>query len=177
MAFNVTRFKSQVANQGFLRSHSYFVIMNPPVGDGNEIRLRTESVALPGAAFLTVDNYRPYSSGKIYNIPYSYNPQDIAMVHTVDTAGNILSTLWEWVNLITDISGDGQFAANYHDEYVVDEMNIFVYNLKQEIVKIVTLYEVFPMSIDQMQMSWGSNDETAKVNVNYRYSHYKITTQ
>ena len=174
MAFNVARFKSQVANQGFLRSHSYFVLINPPVGDGNEIRLRTESVALPGAAFLTIDNYRPYSSGKIYNIPYSYNPQDISMVHTIDSNGNIMKTFWDWIDLIADIGGNGRFAANYHDEYIAPQMNIFVYNSQQEVVKTVTLYEVFPMTIDQMQMSWGSNDETAKINVNYRFSHYEV---
>lgn len=174
MAFNVARFKSQVANQGFLRLHSYFVIVQPPLGGQEEIRLRTESVALPGASFLTVDNYRPYSSGKIYNIPYSYNPQDIAMIHTVDSNGDTLKTFWDWIDLIADISGGGQFAANYHNEYVADQMVIFVYNTQQEIVKTVTLYEVFPMSIDQMQMSWGSNDETAKLNVNYRYSHYEV---
>lgn len=174
MAFDIRSFKSNVSNRGFLRSHSYFVIVQPPLGGQEEIRLRTESVALPGAAFLTVDNYRPYSSGKIYNIPYSYNPQDIAMVHTVDSNGDLLKTYWNWINAVTDLRGDENFAANYHDDYIADQMVIFVYNESQEIIKTVTLFDVFPMSIDQMQMSWATTDETAKLSVNYRYSRYII---
>lgn len=174
MAFNIQNFKSNVAGEGFLRPHSYFVIMNPPVGGGNEIRLRTETLSLPGAAFLTVDNYRPYSSGQIFNIPYSYNPQDIAMTHNVDGDGEILSTLWKWVDKIVDIKGDRKFAANYHDEYACDQMTIFVYNTAGNIVQTIMLYDVFPMSIDQMQMSWGSADEIAKINVNYRFSRYTV---
>lgn len=175
MAFNIRNFKSRAANQGFLRSHSYDVNLALPagLGGGEEINIRTESVAIPGAAFLTVDNYRPYSSGKIYNIPYSYNPQDIAMVHTIDSEANLLRTFWSWIDLIADIKGAGRFAANYHDEYATKEMTINVYNHERK-VKTITVYEVFPMSIDQMQMSWGSNDETAKLNVNYRYSHYEV---
>jgi hypothetical protein len=98
------------------------------------------------------------------------------MIHTIDEDGGILQLFWQWIDLIVDTGGvgDRKFTANYHDDYAVKQMQIFVRNQKQEIVKRATLYDVFPMSIDQMQMSWGSTDETAKLNVNYRYSRYTI---
>lgn len=174
MAFSVSVFKAGAAAKGFLRTHSYTVTINPPTGGGGELRLRTENVTLPGASFLTIDGYRPYSSGIIYNIPYSYNPQPISMTHTIDSNGYVLKAFWDWVDKISDLSGEYMHAANYLDEYTARQMNIEVYNQDQSIVKIYTLYDVFPITIDQMEMGWGNNDETAKLNVSYQFSRYKV---
>jgi len=174
MSFSISQFKSRVASEGFLRSSHYDVMINAPVGGFDNIRLRTETASLPGSAHLNVDVYRPYNTGVVYTIPYSYNPTPVACVHTVDSNSDLIKAFWNWSNLITDLEGtEYQHAANYHDNYV-GTMTIMVRGPDGSTKSTYTLNEVFPESIDQVQMSWGSED-IVRLNVSYRYSSYNVS--
>jgi len=176
MSFSLQGWKSATKEKGFLRSHSYEVTVSPPSGgDGRQIKLRTESVSLPGASFLSADNYRPYGSGKNYDIPYSYNTSEITCVHTLDKNGDIYKIFFEWANLISDIKGNKKFAASYFDEYTTP-MTIDVYgNDYTDKVKTIELYNVYPKSVDQLQMSWDTTDDIARLSVSYYYLYYTVS--
>ena len=173
MSFSVSGFKSEVATQGFLRPSNYDVMIYAPVSGLEHVRLRTESVSAPGAAFLSVDGYRPYSTGKIYNIPYAYNPQSITCIHTIDGNANLYQSFWNWLDLIGDLSGEHKHAANYFDEFK-GEMLIRIKEPSGGPVKLISLREVYPETIDQMQLSWASADEIVKLSVTYRYTNFRM---
>lgn len=174
MAFNLQEFKADIG--GGMKSHSYEVFLKlPPIiaSPNSQLRLKTESVTLPGASFMSVDNYRPRSSGLSYTIPYAYNRQEIACSHLIDTNGSILTDFNRWVNFIVDTEGIRQYTANYHKHYCVD-MTIKIYDPTGKSVKTYTINDAHPLSVDQVQMSWGSNDEIARLNVTYSYTQYKL---
>ena len=173
MSFSVSQFKSRVASEGFLRSAHYDVMINAPVGGFNNIHLRTESASLPGNAHLNVDVYRPYNTGVVYTIPYSYNPTPVTCAHTIDSNSELIKSFWNWNNKITDLEGyEHKHAANYHNEYV-GSMIILVRGPDGSTKSTYILNEVYPESIDQVQMSWGSED-IVRLNVSYRYSSYRV---
>lgn len=174
MAFNIANWKSNTeSNKGFMRSHSYEVIVSPPGSISDEISIHTESVSLPGISFMSIDNHRPFGYGETYSIPYVYNPTEISCLHQIDGKGDIYKTLIDWSNLVVDTKGDFQYAARYFNEYTTD-MTINVYDLDSTLIRKITLYNVFPSSIDQLQMNWGSNDEIAKLSVTYRYTNFVV---
>lgn len=179
MTFIVSNFKSRVRD--WMRPYTYNVVISPPTGPvvvgpgargAREIELRTEEIALPGASFATIDNHKPYGNGLMLTIPHSSTIQEIACVHNVDGDGNILQQFYDWANSIVNIDGDQKFATNYLDTYTRD-MLINIYDLDGRRVKRYKLNDAYPLSYDQVQMSWGGT-ETVKLAVNYRFRNYTV---
>lgn len=187
MAFNLNEFKSNISDEGLLKQNSYDVYIGMPtipVGRGNidssrKLKIRTETVAIPGSSFASVDNYRPYGFGKLYNIPHSYIPQEIVCTHLVDRSGDVYKIITDWMDNVVQFQGrrgstnGTHYSAYYHEEYA-GSMTIYVYNPIGEIVKQVLVKEVYPTSLDQIQMSWSASDELVRINVTYRYTHYEV---
>ena len=176
MAFSVQEMKTSLQTDGLLQAPHYEVSVNPPTGGGELLKIRADSVSLPGVSFASVDAYKPYSTGRSYTIPHTFTPQEMSVSHLIDTNSNVLASLIKWASLVVDFtgSGSGPFTAGYFKEYVVDG-NIFLYDLQGGIKKTYTIYSMFPSSIDQVQMSWAGSDEIARVNVSYQFLDYTIS--
>jgi len=172
MAFDIAAFKAFTGDH--LPATHYEVLIRPPTGGGNEINLRTETISVPGVAYLSVDNYAPYGSGKLYNLPYRYNPQEIQMTHNIDKDGNIIDIFRRWANLTVDLDGNAKYGAYYYEVYAQQDGDIKVYN-RQELVKTITLEKPYPINIEPIQMGWGQNDEIAKLSVSYRFASFKVS--
>ena len=174
MAINLSQWKSRLGDT--LPAHSFLVNIAPPanVQGSEELQLRTESVTLPGIAYLSVDNFAPYGNGKMYNIPYRYLPQEVNMMHFLDEQGFLYDMYRRWSNEIVDLDGAQRYGAKYLLDYAVD-MNVFVYNRKGEKVKDVKFIEAFPIVVEPIQMSWGTVDEIAKLSVSYRFTRFEIS--
>lgn len=181
MPFSVSTIKAAAMGQGYVRPSHYEVLLVPPAAAaaGSIVQtffFRAESVTLPGAAFMSVDNHKPYASGKTYTIPYAYNPQEIALTTTVDGKGDFLQAMYKWTDSIVDIDGDEKFSAKYLNEYIAPLFQIRVYAEDQStLIKTYDIKEAFPMTIDQIQMGWGNTDETLKINMNFKFTNYVIS--
>lgn len=178
MSFNLATWKSETDT--FLRPSRFEIFVTPPniTGAREEIRIRAESVSMPGVAFLSADNIRPYGFGKIYSVPYGYNPTEINVTHTVSEDAEIIDIYNQWTNRIVDYSSGtgnmaGSYSANYLKNYAVP-MEIRIYKADGTPSKKVKLQQAFPSAVDQVQLSWGSNDDVVRLNVTYRYTNYTI---
>jgi len=171
MTFVVSNFKSRVRD--WMRPYTYNVVVNPPVGGGREIELRTEEVTLPGTSFMSIDNHKPYGNGLMLTIPHSTNIQEINCVHSVDANGEILQRFYNWANSIVNLDGEERFSANYLDSYTRN-MTINIYDLRGRRVKRYDLTDAFPLSYDQIQLGWNATGELVKLSVNYRFRNYTV---
>ena len=171
MTFNVRNFKNQVGE--FLRPFAYDVIVTPPTGDSRQLTLRTESVSLPGVSFAEADAYKIYGNGLTLSIPHTSTVQEITCVHTIDVKGEVLQTFFDWANQIVDLDGRNKFSAYYYRQYVRN-MTINVYDTKGALVKKYTLVNAYPAAYDQVQMSWESGGEIARLSVTYKFEHFKL---
>jgi hypothetical protein len=175
MPLNINEFKNQFSES--LPITHYEMSVNPPgsAEGGEAIRLRTESIMLPGVSFFSVDNYSAYGNGLMYNIPYRYSAQEITVIHTIDQDANMISLFRNWANKIIDLDGDQKFGAKYFKDYTVDGQ-IIVYNRKLEsATKKIKLFDLFPTAVDPISMSWGNNDDIAKIGVSYRFTRYEMS--
>jgi hypothetical protein len=179
MPYSISSFKSEVMKKGLQRSHDYEFWVQAPISGGGAMRhfvFTTESISLPGASFVSVSNYRPYGSGRVWDVPYAFNPQEITATHMVDKNSDSLVFLHQWISSITSMPENGQNISfvSYFDDYKADSAEIRLYDSStKELTVTYCLYEVFPTSIDQVQMGWA-NEEVAKVNVGYRFTDYEI---
>lgn len=171
MPLNIDQFKSSFKDS--LPTSHYEMTIAPPGGNGDQLRFRTESIMLPGTAFFSVDNYSPYGNGLTFQIPYRYTPQEISVVHTVDDSAAIYELFRNWSSKIVDLEGQNKFGAYYFDDYT-SQATIEVYNRKLELASKITLLDVFPITVDPVNMSWGQNDEIAKLSVSYRFTRYNV---
>src|SRR6056300_372674 len=173
MPLNINEFKARF--QDSLPVNYYEMNISPPVaGAASELlKFRTENIMLPGIQFFSIDNYSAYGNGLNYNIPYRYAPTEISVVHTVDQRAGVLEIFRAWGNKIVDLDGDSKFGAYYFKDYVVDA-DIVVYNRKQEKAATIKLYEVYPISVDPVNLSWGENDNITKLSVSYRFTRYEV---
>jgi hypothetical protein len=167
MAFSIKDMKGSLQSSSYLMASHYEMIVQPKGGgDSNLLRMRADSVSLPGVSFASVDQYKPFATGRTYNIPHSFTPQEISVSHLIDTNSDVLKSLIDWAAFIVDFKGEtgSPFTANYFKEYVSDAPR-----------KTITLIDTYPSTIDQVQMSWASSDEIARVNVSYQFVDYTIT--
>lgn len=173
MPLSINEFKTQIKEN--LPTSFYEVNISPPVGGGEQLKIRTESVALPGISFLSVDNFSPFGNGKIYNVPYRYNPQEVSMSHFIDDKADLYKLFRDWSNLIVDLDGVNKYGAKYmlNGGYAVDA-SVTAYNRRQDKAKTIKFYELFPINVDQVQLSWGQYDEVAKLNVSYRFTSFTV---
>ena len=177
MAFSIEDMKASITSHGYLHAANYEMLVVPPagVGGGELLKIRSESVSLPGVSFAAVDGYKPYGTGRIYSIPHTFTPQAISVTHLIDGKGDILQTLTDWSNKIVDFQGaSGAYTARYFDTYVVDA-DILIYGPDGQTAKTIKLIDMYPTTVDQVQMSWNSTDELAKVSVNYQFVDYTIS--
>lgn len=173
MAFSISDFKAQRTSQGFQRNHTYEMFITPPVGGGELLVLSTETINLPGAAFLSADNYKPFGAGRAYSIPYAFNPTEISANHLVDQNSDIYKIFTDWSNSIVDFQGDVSYTAYYLSDFAVDAQ-IKVYDTQGNTVRTIQLFEVFPLSFDQVAMSWSNSDQLTNLSVNYKFTDYKV---
>jgi len=171
MPFSIPAWKGKIKDN--LPASMYELFVSPPVGGGDEIRVRTETANAPGISFLSVDNYSPYGNGLMYNIPYRYNPQEVSMTHTVDEKASIYQTFRNWANEIVDLDGNAKYGAKYLKDYSVD-MTLTLHNRKLETVRDIKFIEAFPIVVEPMSLSWGQHDEIARFSVSYRFTRFEV---
>ena len=178
MAFSVNDIKGSLKSDGFMSAAHYEMVVQPkgPAASASSLlRIRAESVSLPGVSFASVDQYKPFATGRTFQIPHTFTPQEISVTHLVDRKGSIIKSLMDWASFIVDFQGNSgsPYTANYFNEYVSDA-TILMYSNDGSQQKKITLIQMFPSSIDQVQMSWNSADEIAKLNVSYKFVDYRI---
>lgn len=192
MAFNLNEFKADVSKRGLLRPHTYECRLDLPILDGDasspqnkrDLTIRTDTVAVPGVGFNTVTNYRPFGYGRTYDIPYSYNPQEITCGHIMDQNADTYKLFTDWSHKIVEYQakraepvgnspGKKHYSAYYFDNYV-GTMEIVVYDNEGNVVKTIQIFQVYPTTVDQMQLSWSENDSIVRLNVTYKYTEYEV---
>jgi len=177
MAFSVEEIKGSIKSAGMMHASHYELQVTPKGGgDGSLLKIRADSVSLPGVSFASVDQYKPYGTARTYQIAHTFTPQEIAVSHLIDQKADVLKALMDWANVVVDFQGKtgSPFTAGYFDDYKSDGI-IFLYGNDGVLAKQLTLIDMYPASIDQVQMAWASSDEIARVNVSYKFVDFVIS--
>jgi len=158
------------------------------------LMMRCESVILPTPTLLEEENIRRYGYGPVEKVPYGVQFSDVSMTWLVDSKSEIIDFMHQWMNTIVmhdspnanmaqNVSQDGMrsglgnympFEVGYKDAYTNPVVRIYVYNRQQQTVTEYEMYDVFPMNIQSMNLSWADENQIQKLTVNFAYVNMRV---
>lgn len=203
MPFNINEFNSAISKTGYGRTNFFegFILGGPgsyiPNGGNqtkkygsDDTRFRIEGVNLPGRNLLTFDQRY---HGPVRQLPYlaSYQPCTMTIILSQDYREREMFMRWQdfmvghYRTAYNRSDYIGQFDSKYYDEGIGTVM-INVYSnpmpkvsgvaasgKKYETQYSIILEEAFPISVNDVAMSWG-DEGYARLNVEMRY---RFTTE
>lgn len=147
MSFDLKELKASLEQHGYLRNHSYDIVMTvPPIMTNSRLRIvntlssaeidaslldipkiiqvRAEETGIPGSMLLTADNSR-HGIGPITKNPYNAVFTDTTITFLADRFGLLWSFFYLWKQSIftwdQKASGSGALVPSYRTQYRRDE--------------------------------------------------------
>jgi hypothetical protein len=157
----------------------------------NTLMMRCENIVLPSPALLEEENIRRYGYGPVEKIPYGVQFGDVTMTWVVDKNSEIIDFFHQWMNTIVmhdsknasvgpgttrpGLANYLPFEVGYKDSYANPIVRIYVYNRQQETVTEYEMYDVFPMNIQAMNLSWTDENQIQKLTVTFAYTNMSMS--
>lgn len=157
----------------------------------NTLMMRCENIVLPSPALLEEENIRRYGYGPVEKIPYGVQFGDVTMTWVVDKNSEIIDFFHQWMNTIVmhdsknasvgpvttrpGLDKYRPFEVGYKDSYANPIVRIYVYNRQQETVTEYEMYDVFPMNIQAMNLSWTDENQIQKLTVTFAYTNMSMS--
>lgn len=160
--------------EGLSRTNHFSVLLTPPSSLANDniispkmtkILLFCEQAQLPGVSFSTS---QVRSFGEFKEVPYEKLYEPITLNFFADSNLTVKVLFDKWVNLIQDTSTR---MYSYPDEYMTDNIKIFVHDVQNQKKYCVTLYECYPKAVAPIQLDYN-NKEIMRVQVQIVYKYF-----
>lgn len=201
-AFSISNFRSNVVNQdSILPKHSFLVTFAPFARSqyastflnkyiagtaGTNLIMRCDSAQLPGVTALK-DEVRRFGYGPVEDSVYGMQFQDMTLGFILDKDASQAKFFDEWMHLITNFTSKGggsmmqtnnkgmmPYEVGYKDDYSNLQMNITVFDRSQRQVMIYEIYDIFPTSINAVDVSWADSDQLLRYYVRFAYTDYSV---
>jgi hypothetical protein len=197
MAFSVNEMLSTInANGGISRASKFMVNITPPASMAEsarpDLRFFCESAQLPGLAF-QLDDVKMTGYGTSEKRPHNAVFGDMPLTFYNDTDGNVLRFFHKWFQTVYNFnSGDnplgttrdlpintfaypkdywGTITINHYDDIAASERS----DTPPTVVSY-TLYQAFPIAMQDVLMSWDSSDTLVRIPLSFAYKYWKADT-
>jgi len=171
---SLTNFISEISrSDGLARNNRFSVLISPPdfiTIDNQKLQLLNlfcDTAQLPGVNILT-NQVRTY--GEVREVPYEVSYEPVTMTFYVDKSLMVKRFFDEWL-LGTHIGETRNHR--YYKEYA-KTIDVFVEDLEDKSVHLVTLYEAYPKNISAISLDYSAKD-IMKVSVTFQYKYWKST--
>lgn len=197
MSFNVSDFKSKIAEVGGLaKANKFAVMISPPpwtaaVGDSLSdsatapfnLRFLCDTTNLPGKNLNTID-YMPQGFGAVHKIPIGVTHDPLSLTFLMDGNHLVMKFFQLWLQEIinTGSSFDGPLASykdrtdhemSYKSNYASSLVISFFSDDGTSILKY-HFKDAYPVQIGSVALGWEQNDTIAKLPIEFSYSTYTV---
>jgi len=193
MPFDISKFSNQIGDtNGYLKTNKFHVRMGVPqlllakypqaLDVASTMEFYCQDAVLPGYQLMT-GNTRRWTYGPNESRPFAPNFQQIQLLFNVDGFARNLEYFGAWLNTIiphnndkdfnskSALTGGDKYTLSYKTEYACD-MEIDVFDDLGYRVKTYYIKEAFPSNINQIQISWGDQNQIAQFTVFMEYLDY-----
>lgn len=199
--FNLDSFKSEIKRNSILSTNAYLITFAPfneksphltkhIRNNSDSIVLRCDSAVLPGVFLLTESNIRRYGYGPVETVPYNVQFGRLSLTWIVDKNANIVNFFNDWMSTIVNFDSKGgsdmssisentqsnPYEVGYKDSYTNSVMNIFVYDQQNSTVIQYSIYDAYPLDVQDVPLSWSETNQMLKYSVDFAYTDIKIST-
>lgn len=182
-AFNIRNFVSNISQSGTLQTNKFNVTINRPglisstsIGDRSQhLIYRAESVRIPGMTLAVVETRR-YGVGPRTRIASNIDYTDISISFIEDAQGSVHKYFYRWMSQIFTTPNVGfinnnTYSARYKSEYT-STIIVNVFDNSGRYINTVAIYEAYPISLGDVQLSWSDNSSLMKINVTFAYTRW-----
>ena len=160
-------FKKDIARPNkFLVDIPIPLTLIPYIGTSRNLSMRCEAATLPGRTFATAE--QKIGSNPVEKFPYETTYTDVDLTFIVDDDMSQKTFFDAWMNYVNP-------TFNYNFRYKSDYASIVTitqYDVQNKPSYSVSLYDAFPISMNQMDLDW-SNDGYHKLTVTMAYTYWK----
>lgn len=178
MPFNIRKFRDAIDTIAKPSHFEVFFVGLPlkifPYGSDqlkltDDYKFRGFNIQLPGINMDTIE--RRYH-GPIRQLPVGvmYQPVGVSLIDTHDY--KIRELFDYWVNFICNPS-EGYFI-DYYDEVVASEMFLYLYDPEGYLIRKYIFEEVYPMSVNGVNLDWGLRDTFITTNIELVYRKWRV---
>lgn len=186
--FSINEFKSAMNQyEGLLKNNLFLVQIIPPFtmsdASARDIILFCDNANLPSVRLATDEGVVRHGYGPTEHMPYKPMFTEVQLGFYGDGKGMIHNFFQEWIASIVNFDLSQGFESNntrtgmspyevaYKQDYAT-QIQMCVYNEVQSNIMEIEIMEAFPLSIDDIQLSWGSNDELMRISVRFAFTYY-----
>jgi len=152
------------------------------------ISFRADSVRTPGVAFAASNIFR-YGIGPSEKKPFNATFSDIGISFIADKNAKLYAFFYNWMNYIFNFApGHGNGSANFNSQnsgmasysltyknYYSTDIEIVLYDESGEKpVQIFRLLKAFPISLNEINLSWSDKSSLMRLNVNFTFKEFKL---
>ena len=172
MAGSISDFKSSFTSE-LARPNRFDVTIPVPltllqyVKYARDLNYRCEMAQLPGRTLATAE--QKIGSNPTEKYPYQTTYNDLDLTFIVDSDMNQKVFMDAWLELINP-------SYNYNFKYKEDyatTITINQYDVANELTYSVSLFDAYPISMNQLDLDWSQNDSYHKLTVTFAYTSWK----
>lgn len=187
--FNINNFRSNINTGGYLQTNKFSVVISVPPKSiylgptsSQHLSFRADEVRVPGAS-LDIASIHRYGIGPNQKFPFNVNFTDITISFIDDASASIWHMMNTWMRAIfgygnNNISSMNKNSQNYQllykDEYC-STIQINVFNNYGAQVQMIELIDAFPISLNDVTLSWGNNNNLYKTHATFNFRDYNAS--
>lgn len=146
--------------------------------DSRSLSYLCHSAELPGESIATV-NQKIYGVTEKFPVMAHYNDITLSFYTRGSKVEIVRNTFLSWMTYLSGRdevmhTGNTTYNVRYKDTYVADIL-ITQYTISGEKQIQVKLKNAFPISINQIPLSWSAQNQAQSFNVTFAYTEYEYT--
>lgn len=149
----------------------------------SQLRYRIDQIRAPGISLTSADTAR-FGVGTTEKMPFTSQFNEISISMTSDGYGDIWQFWYNWIRGIHEFTGTtssligvGTSLPSYSVEYknnYATTIELVIYDVYGKPALKIDLFEAFPVSIRDVPLSWGDQNNLMNINVGISFTDFTI---
>ena len=196
--FNIDTFRGEIAAKGILPTTHFLLYMDPNFGGARNqgrsatadtLTMRCEAATIPGVSLMMQDVIK-YGYGPISRMPHAVQYPMLTLTFIMDQEGAVHKFFKDWTGKV--IRHDSKAGTDLRDKrkdgmypyqvgykkgsggYAIPQMTLAVFDRQLTRVVNCTFYDVFPVQLNDIQLSWGEQDTPVRFSVTLTFTDMDV---